>query len=293
MAFGAGTAAGSFGQFLFPPIGNVLIESARLAAGPVSSSRRACSSSCPCRWRSPPRPGRTDHHGEARAPAPNQSIAQALSRGLPPPLLRAPGARLLHLRLPARLHHRAPAGLPQGCRPVGLRRRLDARGDRARQRRRLARLRLALDPHVEALAPGLDLSRPRARHRRVRPRPRDSPAPASCSASAIGLLWLSTVPPTSSLVMLMFGTRYMAMLYGFAFFSHQVGGFLGVLLGGAALRGLRQLHARLVALGRAGPRLGRDQPADRGAAGRAAPGPAAGGVARERGTALPTGEGQG
>ena len=33
--------------------------------------------------------------------------------------------------------------------------------------------------------------------------------------------------------MLMFGTRYMAMLYGFAFFSHQVGGFLGVWLGGA------------------------------------------------------------
>ena len=49
---------------------------------------------------------------------------------------------------------------------------------------------------------------------------------------SIGLLWLSTVPPTSALVMLMFGTRYMAMLYGFAFFSHQVGGFLGVYIGG-------------------------------------------------------------
>ena len=48
----------------------------------------------------------------------------------------------------------------------------------------------------------------------------------------LGLLWLSTVPPTSGLVMLMFGTRYLAMLYGFAFFSHQVGGFLGVWLGG-------------------------------------------------------------
>ncbi|NWG26162.1 MAG: MFS transporter [Pseudorhodoplanes sp.] len=49
-----------------------------------------------------------------------------------------------------------------------------------------------------------------------------------------GLLWLSTVPPTSSLVALMFGTRWLAMLFGFAFFSHQVGGFLGVLLGGIA-----------------------------------------------------------
>jgi MFS family permease len=47
-----------------------------------------------------------------------------------------------------------------------------------------------------------------------------------------GLLWLSTVPPTSALVALMFGTRWMTMLFGFAFFSHQVGGFLGVLLGG-------------------------------------------------------------
>lgn len=47
-----------------------------------------------------------------------------------------------------------------------------------------------------------------------------------------GLLWLSTVPPTAALVSIMFGPRYMAMLYGFAFFSHQVGGFLGVFLGG-------------------------------------------------------------
>jgi predicted MFS family arabinose efflux permease len=47
-----------------------------------------------------------------------------------------------------------------------------------------------------------------------------------------GLLWLSTVPPTSGIIGQMFGTRYFAMLYGFAFFSHQVGGFMGVLLGG-------------------------------------------------------------
>jgi MFS family permease len=47
-----------------------------------------------------------------------------------------------------------------------------------------------------------------------------------------GLTWLSSVPPTSSLVALMFGPRWLATLYGFAFFSHQVGGFLGVLLGG-------------------------------------------------------------
>jgi len=49
-----------------------------------------------------------------------------------------------------------------------------------------------------------------------------------------GLLWLSTVPPTSALVAVMFGTRWLAMLFGIVFFSHQVGGFLGVLLGGLA-----------------------------------------------------------
>jgi MFS family permease len=59
-----------------------------------------------------------------------------------------------------------------------------------------------------------------------------SPALALVFAATMGLLWLSTVPPTSGLVALMFGTRYMAMLYGFVFFSHQVGGFLGVWLGG-------------------------------------------------------------
>ena len=51
-------------------------------------------------------------------------------------------------------------------------------------------------------------------------------------AAVLGLLWLSTVPPTSGLVAFMFGTRWLAMLFGFAFFSHQVGGFLGVWLGG-------------------------------------------------------------
>jgi len=51
-------------------------------------------------------------------------------------------------------------------------------------------------------------------------------------AAVLGLLWLSTVPPTSGLVALMFGTRWLTMLFGFAFFSHQVGGFLGVWLGG-------------------------------------------------------------
>ena len=58
-------------------------------------------------------------------------------------------------------------------------------------------------------------------------------AAATLSFGAVtGLLWLSTVPPTSALVTIMFGTRWLTTLFGFAFFSHQVGGFLGVWLGG-------------------------------------------------------------
>ena len=49
---------------------------------------------------------------------------------------------------------------------------------------------------------------------------------------AMGLLWLSTVPPTNGLVAVMFGTRYLGMLGGIVFFSLQVGSFLGVWLGG-------------------------------------------------------------
>lgn len=52
--------------------------------------------------------------------------------------------------------------------------------------------------------------------------------------AAMGLLWLSTVPLTAGLVSLFFGARYMGMLYGVAFFSHQLGSFVGVWLGGFA-----------------------------------------------------------
>jgi MFS family permease len=59
-----------------------------------------------------------------------------------------------------------------------------------------------------------------------------TPLSAISFGAVSGLMWLSTVPPTSALVALMFGTRWLATLYGFAFVSHQVGGFLGVWLGG-------------------------------------------------------------
>ena len=50
--------------------------------------------------------------------------------------------------------------------------------------------------------------------------------------AAMGLLWLSTVPPTVQLVGVMFGNRYLSTLFGFVFLSHQVGAFVGVWAGG-------------------------------------------------------------
>tara|TARA_R110000868_G_scaffold4752_14_gene29477 strand:+ start:651 stop:1868 length:1218 start_codon:yes stop_codon:yes gene_type:complete len=51
-------------------------------------------------------------------------------------------------------------------------------------------------------------------------------------AAAMGVLWLSTVPLTAGLVAMFFGARYLGMLYGIAFLSHQIGSFVGVWLGG-------------------------------------------------------------
>jgi MFS family permease len=56
-------------------------------------------------------------------------------------------------------------------------------------------------------------------------------------ASVMGLLWLSTVPPTNAIVAQIFGVQYMSMLGGFVFLSHQVGSFLGVWLGGLLYEG--------------------------------------------------------
>ncbi|MEM1050067.1 MAG: MFS transporter [Pseudomonadota bacterium] len=59
-----------------------------------------------------------------------------------------------------------------------------------------------------------------------------TPLTVTLFAVVMGLLWLSTVAPTNALVAVMFGTRYLGMLGGIVFLSHQVGSFLGVWLGG-------------------------------------------------------------
>ena len=57
-------------------------------------------------------------------------------------------------------------------------------------------------------------------------------ASALAFSAAMGVVWLATVPLTSGIVAVIFGTRYLSTLFGFVFLSHQVGAFLGVWLGG-------------------------------------------------------------
>ncbi len=51
-------------------------------------------------------------------------------------------------------------------------------------------------------------------------------------SAVMGFLWLSTVPPTNAVVLQIFGPQHLSMLGGFVFFSHQIGSFMGVWLGG-------------------------------------------------------------
>ncbi|MFN3686410.1 MFS transporter [Salinarimonas sp.] len=228
MAFGAGTAAGSFGQFLFPPIGNALIGSVGWQGALVwfaVSLALVLPLSLALATRGT---------GGASAPAgmgPAQSIPQALAeafRHRSYVLLVAGfftcGFQLAFItaHLPAYLKD---AGLSASIGGwtlalIGLFNAAGSLGAGFLSTRMPKRYLLAWIYLGRAIAIAAFVLLPA------------SPLTALVFGATIGLLWLSTVPPTSALVMVMFGTRYMAMLYGFAFFSHQLGGFIGVYLGG-------------------------------------------------------------
>ncbi len=70
-----------------------------------------------------------------------------------------------------------------------------------------------------------------------------TPATVIALSAAVGLLWLSTVPLTSTLVATFFGPAWMTMLYGIVFLAHQLGAFLGVWLGGVVFDRLKSYDA--------------------------------------------------
>jgi MFS family permease len=227
LAFGFGTAAGSFGQFLFSPLAVGLIgafgwqHTLLIFAGvillivPLSLALIAPKS-----------------HGSSQpSPAEKQSLAQALSEafGHRSYVLLVLGfftcgfqLLFVTVHLPAYLVDRGLSA-DAGAWTIGVIGLFNIvgsilagwLGDRMPKRYLLSAIYLLRSLAVVAfitLPPSLPT--------------------ALVFGAVIGLLWLSTVPPTNGLVAVMFGTRWLATLFGFAFFSHQVGGFLGVWLGG-------------------------------------------------------------
>jgi MFS family permease len=227
LAFGAGTAAGSFGQFLFSPLAVALIDNFGwvttlgifagivLLIAPLSLALAT------------PRRG-PQRSGTAEA---DQSLVQALGEAFRNRsyLLLVLGfftcgfqIFFITVHLPAYLIDR---GLPAELggwtlATIGLFNILGSIASGWLGGVMPNRLILSAIYLSRALAIAIFLALPA------------SPAATLVFGAVTGLLWLSTVPPTSALVAIMFGTRWLTTLFGFAFFSHQVGGFLGVWLGG-------------------------------------------------------------
>jgi MFS family permease len=225
VAFGAGTAAGSFGQFLFPPIGNVLISAVGwqetllifgltlLLIVPLAV------------------PLATRSLDSSASEGPSQSVRQALGEAFRHKSyiflvlgFFTCGFQLafVTVHLPAYLQD---IGLPAWVggwtlAVIGLANAVGSLTAGYLSGRMPKRWLLSAIYLLRSVVVVVFIMLP------------PSPATAIGFGISMGLLWLSTVPPTSSLVALMFGTRYLSMLFGFAFFSHQVGGFLGVWLGG-------------------------------------------------------------
>lgn len=228
LAFGAGTAAGSFGQFLFSPLARALIDqfswqTALLAFAvmmllilPLSVALRT------------PRADSTSVSGVA-----SQSLTQALSEafGHRSYVLLVLGfftcgfqLAFVTVHLPSFLVDRG-LSTEIGAWTIGVIGLFNIIGSLTSgwlMSRMPKRYILSIIYFLRALSIVVFITLPM------------SPLSSLIFGAVTGFLWLSTVPPTSGLVAVMFGTRWLAMLFGFAFFSHQVGGFLGVLLGGIA-----------------------------------------------------------
>jgi len=228
LAFGAGTAAGSFGQFLFSPLAVALIDGygwqrtlVIFAAIVLLIMPLSLALATP----------RDAGAGTAATAPPQQSLAQALTEAF--------GHRsywllvlgfftcgfqifFIAVHLPAYLVDRGlPAeigGWTLGV--VGLFNIVGAVAAGWLSAFMPKRYLLSLIYFARAVAILVYIMLP------------PSTAATLMFGAVLGLLWLSTVPPTSGLVTVMFGTHWLAMLFGFAFFSHQIGGFLGVWLGG-------------------------------------------------------------
>jgi len=227
LSLGAGTAAGSFGQFLFSPLGVMFMDAYGWQTTLLIFAGLLMLILPLAFVLATPRASASDHPGAVAPQSIKQSLAEAFGHRSYVLLVLGfftCGFQLafITVHLPAYLVDR---GLSAGVggwtlATIGLFNIVGSLtagwlGNRMSQRYLLSAIYFA---RALAIVAFIVL-------------PASTPATLAFGA-AMGLLWLSTVPPTTGLVALMFGTQWLAMLFGFAFFSHQVGGFLGVWLGG-------------------------------------------------------------
>jgi MFS family permease len=229
IAFGAGTAAGSFGQFLYSPIAVALMDKfgwqetllifggVTLLILPLSLALATPATAA----------------GPSAPAAPTQSARQAFAEafGHRSYILLVLGfftcgfqLAFITVHLPSYLIDRGLSAEVGGwtLAVIGIFNIIGSLGSGWLSNRMPKRYLLSSIYFIRAIAIVTFITLPA------------SPVATLVFGAVTGLMWLSTVPPTSALVAVMFGTRWLAMLFGFAFFSHQVGGFLGVLIGGVA-----------------------------------------------------------
>lgn len=224
-AFGVGTAAGSLGQFLFAPLGIAFIA--------AYGWREALIMMAAIMLLVPLLAGVLKGRGEPDAgPIRQQSLVEAMREafGHGSFLLLVAGFFVCGFHVAFITTHLPPYLADMGVAAswggwsialIGLFNVIGAYGSGILSGRRPKRLVLAAIYALRAVTIALFVLLPL------------TPATIVLFSAAMGLLWLSTVPPTSGLVATMFGMRYMGTLFGFVFFSHQAGAFMGVWLGGA------------------------------------------------------------
>jgi MFS family permease len=232
ISFGAGTAAGSFGQFLFSPLGVSLIDK---VGWRTTLQIFACIILLVIPLSFAIATSRQDAAPSKRGPAvnevPGQTMKQALSEafGHRSFILLVLGyftcgfqLQFVTLHLPSYLIDRGLSAEVGGWTlgVIGLFNIVGALLSGYLSGFLPKRYILAFIYSTRALAVIFLITMPA------------SPAAALIYGAVTGLLWLSSIPPTSGLVAVMFGTRWLSMLVGITFVSHQTGGALGVYLGG-------------------------------------------------------------
>ena len=228
MSFGLGTAAGSFGQFLYSPLAVVLMDSFGWQSALLVFSATMLLA-MPLALALATRPSAY----AAAAAVPSQSLRQALGEALSHRsyVLLTLGyftcgfqLQFITIHLPAYLVDRGLTAQVGGwtIAAIGLFNIVGSLGSGWLAGFMPKRYLLSIVYFSRSLLILAFISFP------------VTPLTCLLFGGTMGLFWLSTVPPTTGLIALMFGTRWLATLAGFAFFSHQVGGFLGVLLGGIA-----------------------------------------------------------